>query len=96
MILFLHLRVAFGWQQSDLATLQTEMFEKQSDLGRAAFDARQGFEHRDRFVDRLRRMLSDLRCNGVLMRTQHTLGAMEVELFQCVHAAGVIQLQIGS
>src|SRR6516164_2097903 len=96
LILLLHLRVAFGWQQSDLATLQTEMFEKQSDLRRAAFDARQSFEHRDSFIDRLRRMLSYLRFNGVLMRTQHTLGAMEGELFQCFHAACVIQLQIGA
>jgi hypothetical protein len=92
----LHLRVAFGGQQPDLATLQTEVFEKQADLRRAAFDASQGCEHRDRFVERLRRMRLSLRFNGVSMRTQQALWAMEVALFQGFHAACMIQLQIGS
>ena len=95
LILLLHLRVAFGWQQPDLATLQT-VFEKQADLRRTAFDASQGCEHRDRFVDRLRRMRPDLRFNGVPMRTQQALWAMKVELFQRFHTACVIQLEIGS
>jgi hypothetical protein len=69
-----------GWQQPDLAPLQTEVFEKEADLGRTAFDARQGCEHRDRFVDGLRRMRPYLGFNRVSMRTQQALWAMEVEL----------------
>jgi hypothetical protein len=64
----LHLRVAFGGQQPDLATLQPEGFEKQADLRRTTFDASQGCEHRDSFIDRLRRMRPYLRFNGVPMR----------------------------
>jgi len=92
----LRVRVAFGWQQADLPTLQTEVFEKEADLRRAAFDARQCFEHRDSCIDRLRGMCPHLSFNGVAMRTQRTLWAMEVELFQGFHAACVIQRQIGS
>ena len=74
LILLLHLRVAFGWRNPTLATLQTEVFEKQADLRRTAFDASQGCEHRDRFVDRLRRMRPDLRFNGVPMRRNRLCG----------------------
>ena len=63
MIRLLHVRVAFGWQHPDLPTLQTEVFEKQADLRWTASDARQGFEHRDRFVDGLGRMRPYMRFN---------------------------------
>jgi hypothetical protein len=76
--------------------LETEGCEKEADLRRAAFDARQCFEHRDSFLDRLRGMRPHLSFNGVAMRTQRTLWAMEVELFQGFHAACVIQRQIST
>src|SRR6516225_8483588 len=96
LILLLHLRVACGGQPPDLTTLQPEVFEKEANLGGTAFDASQGCEHRDRFVDGLRRMRPYLRFNRVPMRTQQALWAMEVELFQRFHTACVIQFEIGS
>ena len=68
LLLLLHLRGAFGWQQPGLATLQTEVFEKEADLGRTAVDASQCCEHRDCFVDRLRWMRPSLGFNSVPMR----------------------------
>ena len=82
--------------QSAFATLPPEVFEQQSDVRRATFDASQGFEHRARFVDRLRRMRSSLCFKGVPMRTHQALGAMEVELLQCFHATCVRQLSRGA
>jgi hypothetical protein len=69
-------------------------FEKQSDLRRAAFDASESVEQRDRFVDRLRWMRPYLRCNAISVRLQHALWAMEVEAFQGFHATCMIQLEI--
>jgi hypothetical protein len=65
LILFLHIGVAFGWQYADLATVEPEVREKPADLRGTASDACQGFEHGDRLVDGLGRMLPDMRCNGV-------------------------------
>jgi hypothetical protein len=62
--------------------LQTEVLEKEADLGRTAFDARQGCQHRDRFVDGLRRMRPSLRFTGGPMRTQQALRARKVEVLQ--------------
>ena len=73
-------------------TQQDRGFEKQADLRRTPFDARQGCEHRDSFIDRLRRMHPYLRFNGVPMRIEQALWAMEMELFQRFHTACVIQL----
>jgi hypothetical protein len=56
LILFLHIRVAFGWQYADLATVEPEVRKKQADLRGTASDARQGFEPCDRFVDGLGRI----------------------------------------
>src|SRR6516165_8249051 len=65
LILFLHIGVAFGGQYADLATVEPEVRETQADLRGTASDACQGFEHRDRFVDGLGRMLPAMRFNGV-------------------------------
>lgn len=91
-----HLRVALSRQQADLATLQTEVFPKQAALRRAAFEARQGVEHRDRCVDRLRRMGPYLCCHGISMRLQQALWTMKVELFQGFYTTGVRQLERGA
>jgi len=65
LILFLHIGVAFGGQYADLATVESEVREKPADLRGTASDARQGFEHRNRFVDGLGRMRPDMRFNGI-------------------------------
>src|SRR5215467_3817326 len=96
LLLFLHIGVAFGWQYADLATVAPEVREQQADLRGTASDARQGFEHRDRFVAGLGRMLPDMRFNGVPIGASRALGAMEVELFEGFHTASLLQLQIRS
>jgi hypothetical protein len=53
LIRFLHIGGAFGWQYADLATVEPKVREKPADLRWTASDARQGFEHCDRFVDGL-------------------------------------------
>jgi hypothetical protein len=90
LIRFLHIGVAFGWQEADLATVE------QADLRGTASDAREGFEHRDRFDAGLGRMLPHMRFNSVPIGASCALGAMEGELFECFHTACVIQPQIRS
>src|SRR5512144_1067204 len=58
LILLLRRRIGFGWQQPHLEAFQTELLQKQTDLGRTAADTGQGFEYGDGFLDRLGRMLS--------------------------------------
>src|SRR5262252_4255453 len=94
LLLFLHIGVAFGWQDADRATVEPEVREKPADLRWTASDARQGGEHRDRVVEGLGRRLPYMRFNGVPRGAERALGAMEVELFSCFHTACLIQLQI--
>ena len=77
------------------ATLQTEVFEKQADLRRTAFDASQAASIAT---------ASLIVCGGCARPALQwcpdahakALWAMKVELFQRFHTACVIQLEIGS
>src|SRR5512138_3500601 len=75
-IRLLLLGVGFGRQQPHLAAFQTELLEKQTNLGWTSADAGQGFEHGDGFIDRLGRMFSQVRFDGFPLRLQRALGAV--------------------
>jgi len=96
LIRFLHIGVAFGWQEAALATGEPEVSEQQADLRGTASDAREGFEPRDRCVAGLGRRLPHRRCKSVPIGASCALGAMEGEVFECFHTACVIQPQIRS
>jgi hypothetical protein len=84
------LRVTLGGQQPHLEAFQTEVFEKHSNLSRAASDAGQCLDHRNGFGDRVRWMGPQMRFNGFTLFTQQALGAIKVELFQRFHTACLI------
>jgi hypothetical protein len=84
------LRITFGGQQPHLEAFQTESFEKHSNLSRAASDARQGLNHRNGFVDRVRWMGPQMRFKGLTLLIQPALGAIKIELFQRFYTPGLI------
>ena len=90
LIPLLLLRVPFGRQQPHLEAFQTELFEKYSNLSRAASNAGQCLDHRNGFVDRVGWMCPQMRFNGLTLSTEQTLGAIKVELFQRFHTPGLI------
>lgn len=90
LIRLLLLRVPFGGQQPHLEAFQTEVFEKHSNLSRAASDAGQCLDHRNGFVDRVRWMCPQMRFKGLTLFIQQALGAIKVELFQRFHTPCLI------
>jgi len=66
------------------------VFEKQSNLSRAASDAGQCLDHRNGFIDRVRWMCPQMRFNGFTLFTEQALGALKVELFQRFHTPCLI------
>src|SRR5512147_2946659 len=96
LIRLLRLGVGFGRQQPHLKALQTEMLEKQTDLGRTAAEAGQGFEYGDGFIDCLGRLFSQMGFNRVPMRLQCALGAMKRQLFQRLYTPGLIPFQVSA
>ena len=90
------MHIALGWHSRRFQALETQLFEKNADLGGTAFEASEVLDALDGFGNRGGGMLLEVRLDGVMIGLQLAGRAMKLQDFERLNAASLVLLEVGS
>lgn len=90
----LFLRVSLGWYLTNCASLQPQLFQKLSYLGRTTAQTGQFFDTLYRLINGRRRSLVEFLTQAILVAIQVTLGLMKVQHFERLNPPLLVHLEI--
>ncbi len=88
--------IVLGWDRRRFQALETQLFEKDADLRRAAFEPGELLNELDRLGDRGWWMLFEIRLQRVMMDLQFAGRTMKFQAFEGLNPSCLILLQIAA